>query len=136
VPDDSLVAGNVGGEGVVARVDALGRPDTSVGNRGATIHVPSTAWGCVAPGNEARALVAGDDTGTNLQTVRTARYTRDGLPDVTFGQEGTGLITVAQGADVCTSDCRLDEQGHLVVAGATRSSTGAPLPPFLARVWN
>jgi hypothetical protein len=64
------------------------------------------------------------------------RYGTNGFPDVAYGTEGTGFATLAQGAEVSVNMCKLDNQGRLLVAGSVRASSGAPLTPFLARLWN
>ncbi len=131
-----LAAGHVDGAARVGRAEKNGCPDSTFGNAGSTVPVASTKWQCIASDDEGRVLVAGTFSGGGVQAVRIARYGQNGFPDVTYGVENSGFATLAQGAAAGVTMCKLDKQGRLLVAGAVRGSAGAPIEPFLMRVWN
>jgi uncharacterized delta-60 repeat protein len=128
--------GYVGSSAVVSRSSSTGQLDTTFGVDGATPEVASTRWQCVVADDAERVVVVGTYAVSGSQALRIGRYGANGFPDVSYGVEGSGFATLAQGVEVSVKMCKLDKQGRLVVAGAVRSSAGAPLEPFLARVWN
>jgi hypothetical protein len=131
-----LASGRVGTSAILSRSNTTGDVDATFGNAGATPLVPLTRWQCVVADEGERAVVVGTYDGGDSQAIRLGRYGQNGFPDVAYGVEGSGFATLAQGAEVSVSMCKLDKQGRLLVAGAVRVSAGAPLAPFLARVWN
>jgi hypothetical protein len=131
-----LVAGHLEASASVSRSTPTGLLDDSYGNGGFTPAVPSTKWRCVAADAAERTVVVGTYAGTDAQAIRLGRYGQNGFPDVTYGVEGNGFATLAQGSEVSVSQCKLDRQGRLLVAGSVRASAGAPSEPFLMRVWN
>lgn len=131
-----LATGRLGTSAVLSRSFTTGEVDATFGNAGTTPLVPSTRWRCAVADEGERAVVVGTYVGGDSQAIRLGRYGQNGFPDVTYGIEGSGFATLAQGAEVSVSMCKLDKQGRLLIAGAVRASAGAPLAPFLARVWN
>jgi hypothetical protein len=131
-----FVAGHLDSAAVLSRTTKAGALDATFGNAGLAPSLPSTRWQCVVADASERAVVVGIYAEADAQAIRLGRYGQNGFPDVTYGVEGNGFATLVQGSEVSVSQCKLDRQGRLLVAGSVRASAGAPSEPFLMRIWN
>jgi len=121
-------------EFVLIRYNANGNIDSSFGTNGYTftnIHnfdFPTAA----AVQTNGKIVVAGYsmDDSYFVFTIALARYTKDGLPDSSFGTNGTVITSVGR-IDDRAYGLTIQPDNKIVVAGSTSDSTGEDL--FVAR---
>jgi uncharacterized delta-60 repeat protein len=121
-----LVAGSIdtfgGSFGFVVRTDAQGGLDGSFGNRGAVL-LPGAALHALAIDSQGRLVVAGERVGgTPVYRGAVWRFSANGLPDVTFGDNGAVELVQRDGDTVLDRNSNatglaLLEDDRIVVAG-------------------
>ncbi|MEZ4410233.1 MAG: hypothetical protein R3A52_27705 [Polyangiales bacterium] len=125
-------------DGFVARFDAEGQPDVTFGNRG---------WACVDLGRSAAEVFFGMDIDpwgrpvlvgasvTETPSALVARFTAEGLPDMTFGEGGVrdyGLPGAPR--QPVYAYAVVAETDGLVIAGADHDPYNAPSLGFALRL--
>ena len=116
--DRILVAGTSGGEFLLARYDAAGRPDATFGRGGRVVTDVGggdDAAYAVALGPDGKIVAAGRGGDGN---VAFARYDADGRPDALFGQGGRQLFDLGSAADVAGAVAVLGDGKVLAVGSA------------------
>jgi uncharacterized delta-60 repeat protein len=126
-PDGKIVMSGIFSTGAsvspwLARCDASGALDPSFGNGGSAIapHLP------VGEAHETYALALQTDgkmviaglAGATDSGIFVARYSQDGSPDVTFGDDGGLMTNITSGSDYALA-LSVQRDGKLVVAGTS-----------------
>jgi uncharacterized delta-60 repeat protein len=134
-PDGNIVlAGWVGARGfTVLRYTSRGSLDLSFGKDG-IVQTPFEYWGfagAVALQPDGKIVVAGVSCGctdTVLSQFTLARYTPNGSPDPTFGQDGITTTPIAFGpsytAESSASSLAILPDGKILAAGTTEGTDG------------
>lgn len=124
-----LVAGTTGTAGTsafaIARYSADGSLDSSFGDRGRVITRLETTGAKASSmtlDRDGRILVAGSTIGFTNERFVMARYTTDGILDVTF--DGDGLLTTTIGTGSARArGVAVKDDGKIVIVGTTRSGS-------------
>lgn len=106
--------------GLLLRLNADGRMDTTFGTGGAARVSPVKGVVSVALRPDGRILVLGD--GLDSGDVVVARHTSDGVLDGAFGVSGAATIDLGSGAD-SAAGLTVAADGSVVVVGTTRTGT-------------
>ena len=131
-PDGSIVAvgsTSVGGNVLVLRLDAKGRPDQAFGPGGVRIidYGGTDAARAVAFAPDGRIIFAGE--GGTGRALLVTRLSADGTPDPTFGGDGTAGIDLSTSDDAGLALAR-QAHGRIVVGGFTGRPSNAVFVRF------
>jgi uncharacterized delta-60 repeat protein len=120
-PQGRIVAGGIGGADddlFIMRFNTDGTLDTTFGGDGTGFNLINlggfNALYSITIDTQGR-IVAGGETGNNALIIR---FTPEGIPDLTFGGNGTGFNLIDLGGTDAINSIALDPQGRIVAGGA------------------
>ena len=119
------MVGTVGGF-VAARLNSDGTLDQGFGSSGVVAVALAGGAKGVAIDASGRIVMAGSAFGGSHSNFVFVRLTSDGAPDLTFGADGSGIVTipVSGGAgDGLANAVTIDSSGHIVAAGYAITSS-------------
>ena len=127
-PDGKIVvAGNVGGDGLVVRYTRSGTLDASFGDGGKVVTDFGSisdpiydSFNSMALRGDGRIVAAGERRDNNRQEFVLARYTADGKLDDSFGDGG--MVTTASSEGIVARAVLLLPGGEVVAAGYDRGT--------------
>ena len=123
-PDGKIVvAGNVGGDGLVVRYTRSGTLDASFGDGGRVVTDLGSdfdSFNAVALRRDGRIVAAGERRDNNRNEFVLARYTADGKLDDSFGDGG--MVTTASSEGIVARAVLLLPGGEVVAAGYDRGT--------------
>ncbi|MFN3653039.1 MAG: hypothetical protein ACK47B_25955 [Armatimonadota bacterium] len=125
----SALNGKQGLDLALARYSAEGVPDATFGDGGTVVgHAGGDeAARAIAVQADGRLVVAGSALPRRTVDTLLARYHPDGTLDATFGKQGVSVLRFSKNSHDYATAVRLQGDGKIVFAGATRGKT----PDFL-----
>lgn len=131
-----LVAGSSSGDFAIVRYTANGKPDNTFGNAGKVVKKIGdndylNAMVLLSDGS----IIAGGSSniGTTYYNYVLAKFTSNGKPDSTFGNNGIVVTDFGDGTDAGINALAIQEDGKIVAAGYTVYDFGILYDISLAR---